>query len=231
LTFTMHHPFVVPQTHPDIRTLSVEKDGYLAALRYLDLELERFFTQLRSDGLLKDTMFIILGDHGRHEPIGQTDGERAVGHFMTPLFLWLDDSLREGISRYPRTVPVVASQIDLAPTILALNGLTPPISPFLGQDMSCLLVSDCLDDNEAYLSSTYEDSIGLVDRRGLFFYSLRRQVFSQMNFDLIQPWSERSTVDPDVESQFHRLMALYVSSNTLLEQNRIWSWKDLGGKL
>ena len=231
LTFSTHHPFVVPQTHPDIRTLNAETDGYLAALRYFDLELERFFTRLRSDGLLKDTLLIILGDHGRHEQIGRTDGEKAMGHFMTPLFIWLDDSLREGMPRYPRTVSVVASQIDLAPTILALNGLTPPVAPFLGRDLSCLLVSDCLDDNEAYLTSAYDDTIGLVDHHGLSFYSLRRQVFSQMDFDPMKPLSERSVADPDIAPQFHRLMALYVSSNTLLEQNRIWSWKDLGGKL
>ena len=231
LTFSTHHPFVVPQIHPDVHLLTAETDGYIAALRYFDLELERFFTQLRSDGLLKDTLFIILGDHGRHEQIGRTDGEKAMGHFMTPLFIWLDDSLREGMPRYPRTVSVVASQIDLAPTILALNGLTPPVAPFLGRDLSCLLVSDCLDDNEAYLTSAYDDSIGLVDHHGFSIYSLRRQVFSQMDFDPMKPVNERSVVDPDIAPQFRRLMALYVSSNTLLEQNRIWSWKDLGGKL
>ncbi|MGH7387491.1 MAG: LTA synthase family protein, partial [Candidatus Methylomirabilales bacterium] len=72
LTLGTHHPFTVPQTHPDVRALQGAPDRYLAALRCLDLELERFFAGLQRDGLLKNTVVFILGDHGRHERVGQT---------------------------------------------------------------------------------------------------------------------------------------------------------------
>lgn len=230
LTLSMHHPFSVPETHPDVRALRAEPDGYLAALRYLDLELERFFSQLRRDGLLKDTVIFILGDHGRHEAVGRTELEKQVGHLMAPLFIWIDESLRAGGLHYPRTVSAVASQVDLAPTILALNGLTPSVAPFLGRDLSCVLVTDCLDDNFAYLSSVYDDLIGLADRRGLWLYSLRRETFYQTDFGLEGPAVLRPVTDPDVAPRYRRLLALYVSTNALLEQNRIWSWKEWGGR-
>ena len=40
-------------------------DKYVAALRYTDLELERVFTRLVREGLLQNTIVLVLGDHGR----------------------------------------------------------------------------------------------------------------------------------------------------------------------
>ena len=231
MTIGMHHPFAVPQTHPDIQHLKAEPDGYLAALRYLDLELERVLTGMRRDGLLKDTVVLILGDHGRHEKIGQTDLENQVGHFMTPLFLWVDDTLREPGSYHPRTVTTVASQVDLLPTILGLNGVNPRLSPSMGHDLSCLLRSDCLAGNMAFLSSVYDDLIGLADREGFLLYSLRSHALRRADLDLKEAAVPVEPTDPAIALRYRRMMALYVSANTILNQNKIWSWKELGKKL
>ncbi len=233
MTIGTHHPFAVPAavTHPDIQALRGESDGYLAALRYVDLELERVLTAMKRDGLLKDTMILILGDHGRHEKLGQTDFERQAGHFMTPLFLWIDESLRTPATYQPRTVTTVASQVDLLPTILALNGATPRLRAFLGRDLSCLLRSECLDHNAAFLSSVYDDLIGLADRDGLLLYSLRSHTVRRSDLDLNEPAVVLDPANPTIEQRYHRLLALYVASNTLLNQNKIWSWKEFGSKL
>jgi hypothetical protein len=228
LTLSMHHPFSVPETHPEVRALQAEPDGYVAALRYLDSELERFFSEARAKGLLKDTVVLILGDHGRHEAVGRTEIEKQVGHFMSPLFIWMDDSFRAGGWRYPRTISAVASQVDLAPTVLALNGLTPPMAPFLGRDLSCVLVTDCLEDNVAYVSSVYDDLIGLADRQGVWLYSLRRETLHWIDLGLDGPAVVRPVTDPDAAPRHRLLRALYVSTNAVLEQNRIWSWKQWG---
>jgi len=47
LTLSSHHPFTVPLTSPEVRALQAEPDGYVAALRYVDQEFERFFTELQ----------------------------------------------------------------------------------------------------------------------------------------------------------------------------------------
>jgi len=233
MTIGTHHPFAVPAavTHPDIQALRGESDAYLAALRYVDLELERVLTAMKRDGLLKDTMILILGDHGRHEKIGQTDFERQAGHFMTPLFLWIDESLRTPATYQPRTVTTVASQVDLLPTILALNGATPRLRAFLGRDLSCLLRSECLEHNAAFLSSVYDDLIGLADRDGLLLYSLRSHTVRRSDLDLNEPAVVLDPANPTIAQRYHRLLALYVASNTLLNQNKIWSWKEFGSKL
>jgi len=233
MTIGMHHPFAIPASavHPDIQSLKNDPDGYLAALRYLDLELERVLTGMKRDGLLKDTVVVILGDHGRHEKVGQTDLEKQVGHFMSPLYIWIDESLREPGLYRPRTVTAVASQVDLLPTLLALNGATPRLSPSLGRDLSCLLLSDCLQDNVAFLSSVYDDLIGLADQDGLLLYSLRSHALRRTDLDLREAAVPVATTNPAVVNRYRRMLALYVASNTILNQNKIWSWKEFGQKL
>ncbi len=151
--------------------------------------------------------------------------------FTAPLFIWIDDSLRSPDRYRPRTVSAVASQVDLAPTILGLNGLTPAVAPFLGRDLSCDLVIDCLAENVAFLSSVYDDMIGLADREGILFYSLRTETLISTDLALERYETRRAADDPAIAAKYRRLMGLYESANRLLDQNRIWSWTELGDKL
>ncbi|MFQ5992929.1 MAG: LTA synthase family protein, partial [Nitrospiraceae bacterium] len=230
MTLGTHHPFAVPEQDPEIMTLQKHPDGYIAALRHLDRELERFFAELLRSGLLENTVVFILGDHGRHEVLGQNELEHQVGHFMAPLYVWMDESLRTPDGYRPRPVRAVASQVDLVPTILAMNGLMPRVSPFLGRDLSCLLQNDCLDDNFAFLTSVYDDLIGLVDNQGILLYSLRTGKLREVDLKLEHQAVLRSGDDPEVALRYRRLLALYVSSNVVLSRNAIWSWTELGGK-
>lgn len=104
LTLGTHHPFAVPVQNPEITALQKDADGYPAALRYLDQELERFFTELLDAGLLENTMVLILGDHGRHEVVGRIEPEQQAGHFPAPLLIWMDASLRTPETFRPRSV-------------------------------------------------------------------------------------------------------------------------------
>ncbi len=231
MTLGTHHPFAVPVQNPAITALKSHPDGYPAALRYLDQELERFFTDLLREGLLENTMVFILGDHGRHEVVGRHELEQQVGHFMAPLLIWMDESLRTPETFRPRSVTAVASQVDLVPTIVAMNGLMPRVSPFLGRDLSCVLTRDCLDDNFAFLTSVYDDLIGLADRDGLLLYSLRTGKLREADLKAEKAVDLPSIDDPISAPRYRKLLALYVSSNMILSRNAIWSWKDLAGAL
>jgi phosphoglycerol transferase MdoB-like AlkP superfamily enzyme len=231
LTFSTHHPFTVPMTHADVRALRDEEDAYVPALRYVDIEFERFFVALQRDGLLKNTVVFILGDHGRHEMKGQSQAEWQLGHFMAPLFVWLDPSLRTPSTYRPRVVSTVASQVDIGPTILALSGLTPRVSPFVGRDLSCVLVRECAEDNVAYLSTIYSDVIALADRNGLLAYSLPSGELYEIDLAVRGPAVERLPDDASVRERYRQLLGLYVSVNVLLERNQIWSWKEWGKRL
>ncbi len=232
LTLATHHPFAAPSNHADVRQLQQEvEDKYVAALRYTDLELERVFTALAGKGLLRNTILFVLGDHGRHEVIGKTDVERAVGHFAAPLMIWMDPTLRSSDRYRPRTVSTVASQVDVMPTALAMNGLLPAVAPFVGRDLSCTLVHDCLDDNRAYVSSVYDNLAGLVSREGLFVYSFRTETLQDvgLDFSLRQEWRGAERVHS--LSSYRDLMALYEVANVTLDSNHIWSWREFSQRL
>jgi arylsulfatase A-like enzyme len=231
LTTGTHHPFAVPMTHPDVVALSAEPDRYVAALRYLDVELERFFRGLERDGALRDTVVLLLGDHGRHERITRSDVENAAGHFLAPLAIWLDPSLRTPAVYRPRAVSGIVSQLDLTPTILALAGLTPRVSSFAGRDVSCALNRDCLSTRSAYLSAVYEPGAGVADRDGFWFYLFHSRALQHVDLAMRTPPERWPEHDPAAERRIEQILALYVTANALIEQNALWSWREFGGQL
>jgi hypothetical protein len=227
LTLSTHHPFVFPKVHPEVIALLHEQDQYIPALRYFDSAFERFFTGLQGGGLLKNTVVFILGDHGRHEPEGETDQEREVGHFMAPLIVWLDESLRSPDTFVPRSVDVIASQVDIGPTVLAMTGIEQESSPFVGQDLSCLFAGDCLHDNTAYLTSVYDDLIGLATKDKIWLYSFRKARLYWTDL-AVRSRIVLSEDDTDTQWEYRRMLETYVASNILLEQDRIWPRWDPG---
>lgn len=231
LTLATHHPFGAPAEHPDVRALLKLPDQYIGALRYTDLHLERLFTDLRRDDLLRNTVVFILGDHGRHETVGRTEFEEQAGHFASPLLIWMDASLRSEERFRPRTVSAVASQVDLLPTILSLNGVDQRMAPSLGRDLTCLFVQDCLQDNVAFLTSMYDDAIGLATSESVRLYSLRTERLMEADLAFHVRADGIAPADPAVAQRFHDLMALYQTSNVILDQNRIWSWKEYGPRI
>ena len=231
LTTGTHHPFAVPTSHPDVAALRAEPDRYVAALRYLDVELERFFRELAHHGALRDTVVVLLGDHGRHERVARTDVENAAGHFDAPLAIWLDPSLRSAGGYRPRGVSGLASQLDLPPTILALAGLTPRLSSFVGRDLSCALATDCLSDRAVYLSEVYEPGAGIADAEGFWFYGFASRALSHIDGALQAPPQRWAADEPAAARRIERILALYVTANTLIEQNALWSWREFGGLL
>jgi phosphoglycerol transferase MdoB-like AlkP superfamily enzyme len=231
LTTATHHPFGMPTTHPDVVALRSEPDRYVPALRYVDLELERFFRGLERDGALRDTVVVVLGDHGRHERVARNDVENAAGHFTVPLAVWLDPSLRTPSVYRPRAVGGIVSQLDITPTILALAGLTPRVSSFGGRDVSCALTTDCLSERAAYLSEVYEPGAGLADRDGFWFYAFARRTLDHVDLALAGPSRRLTADDPAAAPRIERILALYVAANTLIEQNTLWSWREFGDRL
>src|SRR5690606_1715153 len=83
------------------------------AVRFWDFELGRFLAGLRERGLWEDTLVVVHSDHGSGESC--TLDEWAL---RVPLVFWSREMEAQRVES-------LVGLTDLAPTILALNGIRP----------------------------------------------------------------------------------------------------------
>lgn len=96
---------------------------YAACVRELDDGVERLFGLLREAGCLRDTMVILVGDHG--EELGEHGiwfDHHGLYHtnLHVPLILWAPGTVPSG-----RSIDHPATLLDVAPTILQVMGVSP----------------------------------------------------------------------------------------------------------
>ncbi len=88
-----------------------------------DSVLKNLFGILGRKGYLKDYLVVLTADHG--ELLGE-DGHYGHGHYTTPCILHTP-LFFSGSSPLPAfTQPLFATELDIAPTVAELAGLTPP---------------------------------------------------------------------------------------------------------
>jgi hypothetical protein len=124
LTISTHPPFsVIPGSdvpEPLARRIgNSEYEGYLSHLRYLDESLGEFFTKLFAGPLGENTVVVLLGDHGlRLRTVTLSERRTVELTARVPLAILTKHMPAPSI----RTDPV--HQIDVAPTVAAIAGLT-----------------------------------------------------------------------------------------------------------
>lgn len=120
LTLTAHHDYRLPARW-EMRPFAEEEtlNRYLNALSYTDRFVEELFTGFGERGLLDETLFVIVGDHGEgfgehgrweHDNVPYEEGVRV------PLLL-----LGAGIDR-PGVVEGLRKTSDLLPTVAEILG-------------------------------------------------------------------------------------------------------------
>jgi phosphoglycerol transferase MdoB-like AlkP superfamily enzyme len=121
MTTSNHRPFTYPDGRVDIPS-GKSREG---AVKYTDWAIGDFIDRARSKPWFADTVFVILADHtasGR----GKTD--LPVEQFRIPLIVYSPGNIA------PRRIDTLASQIDVAPTVLALLNFSYR-SHFFGHDI------------------------------------------------------------------------------------------------
>lgn len=115
------------------------------AIRYADWAVGDFFRKARASPYFEHTVFAVIADHD----------SRVYGADLVPLDRFHIPALILGPGVEARSDGRLASQIDLAPTLLSLLGLD-CVHPMLGRDMMTLPLDDPgravmqYDDNHAY---------------------------------------------------------------------------------
>jgi phosphoglycerol transferase MdoB-like AlkP superfamily enzyme len=116
-TLSNHTPYALPTNLPVERvTGHGSLDEHLTAMRYSDWALGQFFEKAKKEPYYKDTLFIVVGDHGfgNNEQITEMD----LGRFNVPM-LMIAPGIQE---KFGTRSSIVGTQIDIVPTIMGRLG-------------------------------------------------------------------------------------------------------------
>ena len=142
--FDPHYPYL---THEDRYGEEFADRPYDAELAYVDEQIERLISTLEESGALEHTTIVVVGDHG--ESLGE-HGELAHGMTLydatlrVPLLVVPPGESRPGIR-----VAEPVSLVDLAPTLLDLEGLS-PLPRTSGRSLTAALRGEPLTSSPSY---------------------------------------------------------------------------------
>ncbi|MDG5500933.1 LTA synthase family protein [Marinobacter sp. BGYM27] len=118
-----HSPFEFPEGR-----ISLYDEPYNSvnnAVKYADYALGQFIDKARESDYWDNTLFLIVADHDA----------RVYGQDLVPIKNFQIPGLILGPDIEPKKVETIASQIDLAPTMLSLMGLDND-NPMIGRDLT-----------------------------------------------------------------------------------------------
>jgi phosphoglycerol transferase MdoB-like AlkP superfamily enzyme len=119
MTTSNHRPY----TWPDGK-IAPQLIGREGGVAYTDYAIGAFLKAAAAKPWFKDTVFVIVADH-----CASVAGKREleIRKYEIPLFIWSPGNIA------PRKVETMMSQVDAAPTVLGLLGVT-YLSRFVGND-------------------------------------------------------------------------------------------------
>lgn len=122
-TSSNHEPFEFPDNR--ITLFESPKDTANNAVKYADWAMGRFFDVAKQSSYLKDTVFLIVADHDN----------RVYGNNFIPIEKFQIPGLILGADIEAARITTLSSQIDLAPTLLSLIGVS-SCNPLVGRDLA-----------------------------------------------------------------------------------------------
>lgn len=111
-TSSNHEPFEFPDNR--IALHEQPKNTVNNAVKYADWAMGKFFTMAKQSDYWKDTVFLIVADHDN----------RVYGDNLIPVEKFQIPGLILGGAIQAKEISAIASQIDLAPTLLSLIGVS-----------------------------------------------------------------------------------------------------------
>jgi phosphoglycerol transferase MdoB-like AlkP superfamily enzyme len=135
MTTSNHRPYTYPEGRIDIPS-KTSREG---AVKYTDWAINDFIQRAKTKPWFDNTIFVIVADH-----CASARGKTAlpIESFHIPMMIYAPKLIK------PEQINQIASQIDIAPTILALLGIDYK-SKFYGQD----ILSDGINNQRAFIGN------------------------------------------------------------------------------
>lgn len=122
-TSSNHEPFEFPDGRIELH--EQPKQTVNNAVKYADWAMGQFFAKAMQSPYWQDTLFLIVADHDN----------RVYGTNLIPVEKFRIPGLILGADVQPQQWDVLASQIDLAPTLLSMAGVD-ACHPMIGRDLT-----------------------------------------------------------------------------------------------
>lgn len=195
MTTSNHRPYTYPEGRIDIPSGS----GREGAVKYTDYAVGEFLRQAKTKPWFDHTVFVFVADHNAGSA-GKQD--LPIENYRIPLFVYSPANIPAA------EVSTVASQIDLAPTLLGLLQFD-YTSSFFGRD----LLSGLSLPGRAVIGN-YQH-LGLYDGEHLFILSPRQGVRD------VTPEEGRTVRASLDEPGIRRAVAYYQGASTLFRQRKL----------
>ncbi len=118
-----HSPYEFPDGRIELD--NPIKQSNTNTVKYADYALGQFFDRAMQSDYWEDTLFLVIADHDLN----------VFGDALVPIERFQIPGLILGADIKPRSIPTVASQVDMAPTLLSLMGISAE-TPMIGRDLS-----------------------------------------------------------------------------------------------
>lgn len=191
MTTSNHRPF----TYPAGRIPVPSGKGREGGVMYADYSIGRLVAEARKQPWFNQTVFVFVADHcaGSARKIAL-----PIHNYRIPLIIYSPSHIK------PARVATLASQIDVAPTVLGLLNFSYP-TRFIGRD---ILDTDA--GRARAFISTYE-KLGLLEEDKLVVLSPKKEV----SFYRYDPRDDNTTEIPRQEALFQDALAFYQGTSYL----------------
>ena len=147
LTISNHPPYIIPD---GFKSQTLEPEDQI--VEYADRAIADFMQQAKNEPWYNNTIFVFLGDHGKI--VGTPECEMPQSYNNVPLMIY-----GEGVE--PQIVTELASQVDVAPTLLSMLGIGYVQNNF-GVDLNA--------EKREYVAFTTDKQIAARDSSFLYIY-------------------------------------------------------------
>jgi len=186
LTVSNHRPFTYPDGRIDRPSSELSREN---AVKYADWSIGMFFDKAKDHAWKKDTIFVVMGDHGARVYGSQ---KFPMKSYRVPVLLMRPDEGGE-----EKRCNTLASSLDIAPTIMGLLG-GDYRSVFFGRDVLSLPPEQgyaLMQHNHDVALLTADDKLVVLDaRRQAWVYDFDKTNFSLKAEKLPSPERLRSAV-------------------------------------
>ena len=198
LTMSSHEPFDYPKGKVEPYK-KAKLEGFANSIKYADYTIGKFMDKLKQKGMLKDTVVAFIADHNND----------AYGSFDVPIdrykvaALIVSDDFKGG-KKYDK----IASQIDFAPTVLDIAGISDTI-PSMGSSV---------------LQNERDSAILLANKKN-FAYLLKDQFIIYKDKKNTQTYDYNlTTIQNDQQNVYDGLSYIY-SSKYLYNNKHLYNTK------